>query len=354
MKNIHHFVKEVLLYGVLFFVAVTVASITLYKLSGDTEQYFERYEVAGVRAKLEVFKKHSEQYNTVFIGSSRTYNQVDPAVFDSITGLSSFNMAYSAVQPFRIFDYAATIAEIQPNLDYVFIELSPLPRLYGGFKEAQNLHSVDERRYKVAMEFSSKNDLSTRLYYESMKDYSKLIAYKYIGFNSAKRWRSVLDIYEPSENFVDRKPYLTAGFFPTDSVKNDNAPMRKRQRYFQQHPEALEGYDHAADKVDFNKEPDLFIEEWANINDAFGAQAKVIYVIPPRNPENSITQTAKLKYFLSQKDLTIFDFSDSDSYPSLYAIENSNDEVHLNLKGAKIYTRLLAEKLDAKFRLPNN
>lgn len=348
MNGIYKFIKETLLYGVIFFILVTLFSIALYKFSGDTTRYFDEYEVAGVRAKKEVFDAHKDEYNTVFIGSSRTYNQVNPIVFDSITGLESFNLAYSAVQPFRIFDYVAEIAKQRPDLDYVFVEMSPLPRLFGSFKEADQLRAVDEKRYPVAVDFFRKNDLPQRFQFQSIKDYSKLMAYKYIGFNSAKRWRAMLSISEPKEGFPDRNVYETGGFFPTDSVANDNAPLRKRQRNFQAHPEEMEKYDYSTKKTDFSKERDRFADEWLAATNLFSDDTKVILLIPPRNPWNSIKQTTKLKYFLEQEGVEFFDFSDSSEYPQLFESENSNDEVHLNLKGANIYTRLIAKKVNSR------
>ncbi|MEN0048284.1 MAG: hypothetical protein AAF806_14575 [Bacteroidota bacterium] len=349
MNGIYKFIKEVLLYGVISLILVTLFSIALYKFSGDTTRYFDEYEVAGVRAKKEVFDAHKNEYNTIFIGSSRTYNQVNPIVFDSITGLESFNLAYSAVQPFRIFDYMAEIAKQRPDLDYVFVEMSPLPRLFGSFKEADQLHAVDEKRYPIAVDFFRKNDLPKRFQFQSIKDYSKLMAYKYIGFNSAKRWRAMLGIAEPREGFPDRNVYETGGFFPTDSVANVNAPLQKRRRNFLEHPEEMKKYDYSTKKSDFSKDRDRFADEWLAATKLFSSNTKVILLIPPRNPWNSIKQTTKLKYFLEQEGVTFFDFSDSEEYPNLFSPENSNDEVHLNLKGANIYTREIAKKFQTHF-----
>ncbi|MEM9849909.1 MAG: hypothetical protein AAF847_18605, partial [Bacteroidota bacterium] len=118
---------------------------------------------------------------------------------------------------------------------------------------------------------------------------------------------------------------------------------------FQAHPEEMEKYDHATDKSDFSKDRDRFVDEWLAATKYFSAQTNVILLIPPRNPWNSIKQTTKLKHFLLQEGVNIFDFSSSDKYPELYAYENSNDEVHLNLKGANLYTATLAKKFETEF-----
>lgn len=347
--EIKKFIREVLTYGFILLILVVIASVAFYKLTGDTDGYFDDYEVAGLRLKKEIFDEHKDEFNTVFIGSSRTYNQVNPAVFDEITGNRSYNLAFSAVQPFRIFDLIAETAKARPDLDYVFIEMSPLPRLFGSFKSPEHLRAVDERRYGVAVEFFRNNNLPNRFQYQSIKDYSKLMAYKYIGFNSAKRWRAVLNIPEPRERFIDFGIYESKGFFPTDSVANPNAPLRKRQRNFELHPEEMLKYDHSTDSVinvqGYNTAYDAFIDEWYNTTQLFNEKTQVILLIPPRNPWNSINQTTKLKVFLEEKGVEIYDFSDSDNYPMLYEPINSNDEVHLNLRGSNIYTRIIAERL---------
>lgn len=345
--DIKRFVKETLSHGVLFLVIVTAISIGFYKLTGDTKTYFNQYEVSGLRLKNQIFKEHKAEFNTVFLGSSRTYNQVNPPVFDSITGLTSYNLAFSAVQPFRIFDLIADVAKEKPDLDVVVIELSPLPRLFESFKMPEHVRSVDEKRFVTALDFFRYNDLPLRFQYQSAMDYTKLMSYKYIGFNSAKRWRYVLNIPEPTERFIDYGIYEKRGFYSTDEVGNDNAPLRKRQRNFEKQPEKLMPfYDQSTNRA-YNTQRDAFIDAWLEATRLFSEKTKVVLLIPPRNPANSINQTTKLKNFLEKEGVTILDFSDSTVYPELYAFENSNDEVHLNLKGANIYSALLGEKINA-------
>jgi hypothetical protein len=183
--------------------------------------------------------------------------------------------------------------------------------------------------------------------FQSALDYTKLVSYKYIGFNSAKRWRSVLGINEPTERFIDFGIYQKRGFYATDEVGNDNAPLRKRQRNFEKQPEKLMPFYDQSTNRSYNKKRDAFIDDWLEVTRLFSPKTKVVLLIPPRNPANSINQTTKLKNFLEQDGVTIFDFSDSNTYPALYDFENSNDEVHLNRKGANIYSALIGEKINA-------
>ncbi|MES2570644.1 MAG: hypothetical protein V4710_11400, partial [Verrucomicrobiota bacterium] len=44
-----------------------------------------RQPVPIVSEKLAYFARHRDEYDTLFIGSSRVYRQIDPALFDQVT-----------------------------------------------------------------------------------------------------------------------------------------------------------------------------------------------------------------------------------------------------------------------------
>jgi hypothetical protein len=45
--------------------------------------------------------------------------------------------------------------------------------------------------------------------------------------------------------------------------------------------------------------------------------------------------------------IMLLDYSDPERYPNLYAPENRRDPGHLNVRGAEIYTRLVARQIAA-------
>ena len=63
----------------LLFVAVLVAGgAILYRVDPFRE-------VSMVREKWDHWEKHKDEYDTVFIGTSRTYRGISPADFDEVT-----------------------------------------------------------------------------------------------------------------------------------------------------------------------------------------------------------------------------------------------------------------------------
>jgi hypothetical protein len=92
---------------------------------------FSRYpKVGGVYEKYEHFAAHRDQYNLLFIGSSRFYHQIVPERFDSrvaaISGalVHSFNFGADGMRPPESFYLLRKILALQPpKLRWVVIEM---------------------------------------------------------------------------------------------------------------------------------------------------------------------------------------------------------------------------------------
>jgi hypothetical protein len=86
-------------------------------------------EVDGVSPKIRFIKEHRDQIDTVFIGSSRVYHGLNPAVFDTVTTEAggpthSYNSGVDGMLPPETFYVAEQILALKPrNLRWVFIEL---------------------------------------------------------------------------------------------------------------------------------------------------------------------------------------------------------------------------------------
>ncbi len=85
------------------------------------------------RPKLERLKERSDDYDTLFLGSSRIYHQIIPQLYDRLTGergiaTKSFNAAVDGMRPWKTlkatFDQ---ILKFRPkHLRWVFIELGAI------------------------------------------------------------------------------------------------------------------------------------------------------------------------------------------------------------------------------------
>ncbi len=78
--------------------------------------------------KLEHFASHKDEYDAVFVGSSKVYRHVDPALFDELTpqrgpSRRSFNLGVSGMAAIEIHFAIRTLLELRPErLRWVIVD----------------------------------------------------------------------------------------------------------------------------------------------------------------------------------------------------------------------------------------
>jgi hypothetical protein len=83
----------------------------------------------GVTEKLQFFAKHKDEFDTLFLGTSRFYYAVSPRIFDNITRESgvptqTFNFGVDGMHPPESFFVLEQILKTQPGkLKWVFLEV---------------------------------------------------------------------------------------------------------------------------------------------------------------------------------------------------------------------------------------
>ena len=83
----------------------------------------------GVVEKLQFFAKHKDEFDTLFLGSSRFYYAVSPEIFDNVTrenGLSTrtFNFGVDGMNPPENFYVLEQILKTEPrHLKRIFVEV---------------------------------------------------------------------------------------------------------------------------------------------------------------------------------------------------------------------------------------
>jgi hypothetical protein len=92
-----------------------------------------RDDIPVVSAKLRWLEAHGEHYDTVFIGSSRVFHQIIPAVFDARLaefggGARSFNLGADGMNFPEIFFAAEQAARFIPRLQLLIVELGNIQR----------------------------------------------------------------------------------------------------------------------------------------------------------------------------------------------------------------------------------
>lgn len=309
-------------------------------------------EVPTVRTKVEYFAGHHDEYDTLFVGTSRIYYQIIPALFDQLTASAgrptrSFNAGIASLNPPEDSYYLDQLLRTPPKrLRWVFIEISDLKTVVGQEKlgTVRAIYWHDWERMALL--------LRRTLY---MKPDGK----------KRKWWRKVQIRLEPFGDFFDHVPLfvrnqlnlgrgniLTARLayygppqraLPEKILGDDLAGWIRTGR-----PEEIAGanltaYTAAlAERRATKPVPDYGDPVSQDAVERMIAKVKQlgatpVLVIPPT--------TNKRNFYLSpdrQQGTLILDFSDLEKYPELFAIGNRLDTQHLNTVGAEAFTRIFA------------
>lgn len=116
-------------------------------------------EVTTVSQKLRFFSSHKDEYDTIFIGSSRLYRQISPRVFDAELKASghetkSINLAIDGMMLPESWYFFDQVMDQQPaNLKWIIVELTDLdfkiPKSHRGTMNSVYWH--DWKRMQVVL-----------------------------------------------------------------------------------------------------------------------------------------------------------------------------------------------------------
>ncbi len=84
-------------------------------------------DIPEVSAKLAYFDRHRDEFDTVFVGSSRVYRGIMPGIFDAAAPTKSFNLGIDGMMaPESYFLLEKILAKKPARLKWIFVELTSL------------------------------------------------------------------------------------------------------------------------------------------------------------------------------------------------------------------------------------
>jgi hypothetical protein len=283
--------------------------------------------------------------DTVFVGSSRTFTMVDPIRYDSalLTGGRSSHAYIAGIYASGILDIEAFTEALlrtrPPHLTTVFLEpdfamMSPLRTTI----PARSIHyftianAVRALRYVGALPAS-----------EPREEFAANIL----------RWTLTRQV-----NLGLLRVFLSeydAGWRKMPVVRGYHARPAAKDEFIGQ-PEALASFARQRaliaaayrDREDLSAWlPERHWRYFANIVERLRANG--IQVVLLHTPQ-TVGWQQDLAYVLGYPSrcipgVPLFDFSDPNRYPQLWAIENRLDHDHLNAAGSEIYTDAIAERM---------
>ncbi|TKK64937.1 hypothetical protein FC093_21420 [Ilyomonas limi] len=345
-KFLTHFLVVALLIGV---GCIALSAIIYTACAGD---YYDEYELYEPIVKQHNFKEDTGSYNTLFIGTSKTYRHVNPLQFDSITGTKSYNLAYAGLYPFRLYDALNHIMEFKKSdsLKNVFIEIAALDLIQDNYDNDIYVYSLDFNKYQNAISTLSGGNFPPKIRAKGLFYYNRLLLYKYAGFGIIKYINNFLGMDEPADlnepALQDYKKvtkeyrgYVSLNMqFDLLGGKDDET-----RKAFLEHGAAMTkrmvaNYPQHCQEAQSDELTEYIISVANSLKEK---GIHVYFVLPPRKMSD-MNYLLNQRNVLSKSGFTVFDLSDPAKYPEFYKVENSYDIAHMNAYGAFLYTKTFA------------
>jgi hypothetical protein len=306
-----------------------------------------------IREKLTHLAAHKDEYDVLFLGSSRIQNHAMPALFDRLATeggrpVKSFNAGVASMHaPEDTWFLEHILAQRPARLRWVFLEVDYFPTELQADQQG-TLRGVawhDWPRFR---------QLTQRV----------LIMKKGIGWRDkvGDTFGRLRDFLQHLAAFGARATHLGRGAQFLDRWQHDLSPWVAPERL---NPEKLgpqgDGWlaaDADEDEGDIKRLAALLDTRRASppkpqqadrisqaalgdlIDRVIAAGAVPILVMPPRARSNYFVPSPEN----ARRAGAVIDLCDPQDHPELYALENRIDASHLNTQGAEIFTRLLAER----------
>jgi hypothetical protein len=300
--------------------------------------------VPVLREKFAWFAAHADEYDTLFIGTSRVYRGIKPSAFDELTAAAgvpthSFNFGIDAMSPPEDAYVLERIAALQPKgLRWVFIESGTIrPGVgYGGDDNVRSLHWHDLPRTLIALRAllspPQRPPGRKELRIESAEDGKPL-----------KRAVAHIQLWcQRTMNAGRGALFLQREMAPLRRVHLSAVLGKQRDGYMV----PGDGHPMGEDRADYErrmKEPariSFADRDTQHSLDGMLARlsrlgARPILIIPP-------TVGRSRQYPQAGCKAPVFDYGEIVKWPGLYQIDHRADRSHLNAAGAEVFTRTVA------------
>ena len=348
--------KSLLFLALLLFGSQVLVNLFVYHPFWGAPLYISKYDR---------FFRSTAEYDAVFIGSSRTFRNIDPFVFDSITELTSFNFGVEEVGcPFNYYLTSKIIDSNKSNqIKYLIVELfSPegnLPKelMMDVNQTNKALFWYEPTHFIFSLRaIEESQSLSTKEKYNEITTHLSTLIQSQFKIGHVQR---IIDSKQKQLHNLYEGKRLDGYYSYDDEIqtKHGNYLVERQEKIRQDLDYFDERKTYSSDiylsqlaqaqSLKFHKD---YIEELNKRCEEKGMQ--LILIVQPRMTKE---QCDYFNYFKAKaiSTMPVLDYSSSDHYPEYYQIENVFDQGHLNTKGAKLFTAKLAVDFNGLLKQPN-
>lgn len=299
-----------------------------------------------LQAKLDFFRAHKDDYDSIFFGSSRIYRAFDPRAFSkALPGEThrSFNFGIGSMRPHELNSVLERILALEPRrLKYVFIEVMDWhPTVLDGMQSHERTiawHDLSET--SSALLTSWKADIPWPERIAAWNAELADLARHYGNVGEGVRWWRGRELPAERQAYLQKLMASADGFVALDQEVSPYYAARRRiflERYREIFLEqiALIAATNRQKGSLAHLNVGAFLDQQAFILDRGIAPVYVIPNVRWGTPDLNELQ-GPLRNFMS--------FNHPLRYPELYDERNYFDRGHLTQSGATEFSRALAEQ----------
>jgi hypothetical protein len=337
-KDVKQFIRITLWFALAFCAMQIVLNGFVLKGMGHPFAHNTRFAT-----KYAQYKQSEDQYNTIFIGSSRIYREIDPTIIDSTLSdfnFKSYNLGASATfipESYYLYEKLIENKSSPTALRFVFVELNDItPIKLVNWFAPQSYYYLDERYIRVVWENTFDNS-HMNVFRKAELIYPYLQGYLLKHLILLPRWRVKSDpeiFLGPDQN----------GFYPLDlEIQQQETPrlVERRDLFLADTTIIQRRISAQLQEVVAEASEDYIQFLNSLIHKADDQGVSLYFIIPP-----------KLKNYTAVKAMSqhlqhgrVVDMGSYQSYPDLYDIQYWFDQGHFNSEGAELYSAYLAEAI---------
>lgn len=300
--------------------------------------------------KIAYLLENGGDFDAVFIGASTTKWQVSPLDVESHLGPSHafrlYNLGEDGVMlPESIVVFERVLQEKPETLRYIFMELMVgYPERWQGFLHTSRFNywhnaAITGMQGRLILRSDYQFSAKVRLVAQEIMGYVERELNIGMGTDMIHRWLN-RGAYASMAHVVGSDGHGYVALMPGTGWEDG------RERLLEDPTKLTQISDSIVRQIGQNG--NLLNSVYGDrlhlmLAMAAKANVKLIFVMPPRY-FNTLVYSIPGKYRI--------ELTDPRAYPELYTLENSWDELHLNAQGSKLYSALLAHKIDALLNAP--
>lgn len=291
-------------------------------------------DVPGVGERFRYFADHRDEYDTVFIGSSRFRHQLIPEVFEARAkegglDVQAFNLGYSGMWPPESYYYLRQILALKPaHLKWVVIEL--MDYRFGPVDEDKPTERMvywhDRTHTTMAWRLVAETQWPLAKKVDHYARHTRLFLQNFMHIGQGLEWLAWKDAPSKKKKprWARRDGYEAQEESPWSEGSKAAFARQVESAQASLMPQVLRpGF--AADLREI-------------VAEVRRAGVEPLLVIPP-----TVIPAENIQIGVPE-DVPLLAFSRPDEYPELYQPETHYDPGHLNEKGAVEFSRLVAER----------